>query len=68
MSEEAIARIEEDVKIIKTAIVGDIETGEIGFMGKLALVKQSLGKAWWFIMGITMTIIGSAFWIIKSGL
>ena len=41
MTKEAIARIEEDVKIIKTAIVGDIENEDkIGIKGHLALFKQ----------------------------
>ena len=66
MTEEAIARIEEDVKTIKTAIVGDIETGEIGFMGKLALVKQSLGRAWWAIGIICIAILGTAFFVIRK--
>ena len=70
MTEETIARIEEDVKIIKDAVVGKIENGveKPGLIGQIALVKQSLGRAWWAISLIIATILGSAAWIIRSGL
>ena len=74
--EEAILKLEGDVgqiKLdvvqIKNAVIGEVNNNDkIGLKGQVALVKQSLGRAWWFIAGITMAIISSAFWIIKSGL
>ena len=69
MTEEAIARIEKDVKIIKVAIVGDVENEDkIGLKGNLALVKQSLGRAWWAISIIIAAVFGVAFFVIRSGL
>ena len=67
MTEKAIARIEEDVKIIKIAIIGDVENEDkIGIKGHLALVRQSLGRAWWFIGVITVVIFATAGFAIRS--
>lgn len=68
MTEEAIKRIEKDVKEIKEAIVGSVENdGKVGLKGQIALVKQSLGRAWWVIGGISFVILGSAVGLIWGG-
>ena len=54
----------EDIKQIKEAIVGN---GQTGLKTEMALAKQSIGRIWWWLGGISMAIIGSAIWIIKSG-
>ena len=69
MPYEAIDRIEKDVKIIKVAVLGDEEDeAKIGLKGGLALVKQSLGRAWWAIGIICIAILGTAFFVIRNGL
>ena len=69
MTDKAIARIEEDVKTIKVALIGDVDNEDkIGLKGNLALVKQSLGRAWWAISIIIVAVFGVAFFVIRSGL
>ena len=69
MQEDAIARIEADVKTIKVAIIGDVDNEDkIGLKGNLALVKQSLGRAWWAISIIIAAVFGVAFFVIRNGL
>ena len=74
--EEAILKLESDVgqiKLdvvqIKNAVIGEVNNNDkIGLKGQMALVKQSVGRAWWAISIIIAAVLGSAFWIIKSGL
>ena len=73
--EEAILKLESDVgqiKLdvvqIKNAVIGEVNNNDkIGLKGQMALVKQSVGRAWWAISIIIAAVLGSAFWIIKSG-
>jgi len=58
-----------DVKEIKEAIIGSVDNNEkIGIKGQIALIKQSLGRAWWAISLIIIAILGSAARIIWSKL
>lgn len=46
-----------------TVVVTDLRkilagNGRVGLVGQVALFKQSLGKAWWFISIITVMLIG----------
>ena len=64
MTEEAIERIEKDVKVIKVAIIGDVNNEDkIGLKGHLALVKASLNRAWWVIA----VIVGLLAYVVRSG-
>ncbi len=77
MSDEAIARIEERIDNIKVDMkdtradmkeIHEAIVGKNGLRTDMAVTKTSLARAWWFITGISMTIIGSAVWIIRSSL
>ncbi len=53
-----------DIKQIKEAILGN---GQAGLKTEMALTKQSVARIWWWLGGISMAILGSAAWIIRSG-
>ena len=64
-----VGQIKLDVVQIKNAVIGEVNNNDkIGLKGQMALVKQSVGRAWWAISIIIAAVLGSAFWIIKSGL
>ena len=64
-----VSQIKVDVVQIKNAVIGEVGNNDkIGLKGQVALVKQSLGRAWWAISILIGTVIGSAVWIIRSGL
>ena len=72
---EALERLETnvetltgDVQIIKEALVGDIEKKETGVIGQQALQGQSLSRLWKIVSVIVAVILGSAAWVIRSGL
>ncbi len=39
-----------------------------GLKTKVALNRSSIKRAWWWLGGISMSIIGGAVWIIRAGL
>ena len=56
--------VKTDVKEIKEAIVGNSQPG---LKTEVALTKQSLKRAWWFLSSIAIVILTSAAWIIRAG-
>lgn len=56
----------ETSKEILVLLKGD--KGTIGLMAKVCLLKQSVKRSWWWLSGVSMGILGIAFWIIKKAL
>ena len=52
---EAVPRIEKKVDKLVDLLQGD--NGQ-GVITKVALVKQSLDKAWWWLGGVSLGILG----------
>lgn len=62
-------KVEEQGKISKEILVllkGD--KGTIGLMAKVCLLKQSVKRSWWWLSGVSMGLLGIAFWVIKKAL
>ena len=68
-----------DINLIKTELENCNEStekiltilqgnGKEGLVTGFALLKQSMGRVWWFIGGIAMAILLGAIWIIRMGL
>ena len=55
----------EDTKEILKLLKGD---NAKGLVTKVALQGASLKRAWWWLGGISIAIIGAAFFIIRSGI
>lgn len=55
----------EDTKEILKLLKGD---NSKGLVTRLALQGASIKRAWWWLGGISVAIIGAAFFIIRGGL
>ena len=60
---QAMKQNTQDTKEILTLLKGD---NSKGLVTKVALLGGSLKRAWWFLAGISMAIIGAAFFVIRG--
>jgi len=60
--------IEENTKDTKQILKILQGNGEGGLVTKVALNRSSISRAWWWLGGISVGIIGIAIYVIKLGL
>lgn len=63
--EQSTQKIERNVEKILKIIEGN---GNNGLITRVALNRQSLTRIWWWIGGISLSIVGIAFFVIRSAL
>lgn len=63
--QEIVPRVEQKVDKILLILQGN--QGE-GLIAKFKGIKTQLKIQWWWIGGISLGILGSALWIIRSGI
>ena len=63
--QQDIAQIKSDVKDILKLLNGN---GTSGIITKVALNKEAIRRAWWWLGGISISIMGIAFFVIKSAI
>ena len=54
-----------DTKRILVILEGN---GGVGLKTQVELNKQSIGRSWWFLGGISLAIMGAAVWIIRGAI
>lgn len=62
---ERLPRIEEKIDKITDLLKGN---GGEGLITKIALFKQSLNKAWWWLGGISLGLLGLVFFVLRAQL
>lgn len=67
-----IADLKEDIKEIKDTTKDIFKVlngnGSVGLVTRTALNAQSIKRAWWWLGGISLGIIGLAFFVVRVGL
>ena len=62
---EDITEIKDTTKVILKVLNGN---GSIGLVTKTALNAQSVKRAWWWLGGISVSLMGIAVFVIRSSL
>lgn len=67
-----IESIQQDVTEIK-GTVKDIYkilngNGSEGLVTRVALNKSAIGRIWWWLGGVSLAILGTAFFVLRGGL
>lgn len=66
----AIALIQRDtaenIRITREILKCLKGNGSMGLKTQIALNKASLTKAWWWLSGISLTLLGIAGWVIRT--
>ena len=62
--QEIVPRVETKVDNILNILQG---TNSEGLLTKLKGMRTQLKIQWWWIAGISVAILGTAFWVIRTG-
>ncbi len=54
---ETLTEISEDIKTMRKSLNGN---GQKGFFTRVALVEQSMGRVWWWLGGVSLTLLAVA--------
>ncbi len=60
--------LENNTKDTKRILVILEGNGGIGLKTQVELNKQSISRSWWFLGGVSLTVIGAAVFIIRNAL
>ena len=63
--ESDIPEIKDDVKQILLILQGN---GSDGLVTKVALNKQAISRAWWWLSGVSLGILGIAIFVIRAAM
>lgn len=68
LHEHDLGEMAADINHMKVAIDEINKSLNNGVKTQTALNEQSIGRIWWFVGAITMSILGLAFYTIRCGL